>query len=301
MTIYQHPLAYLLAVEGAALLRAWSGDFDEPFVRARFDEVRRLITNETLAAHPGVHVEFGATDDAYRQWAETYDDPGNGLLVADLPFIDAVLDRRPPGVAVDTACGTGRLARRLAERGHRVLGVDRSPEMVRQAARNHRQIPFAVGDLYELPLGDATVDVLTNALALTHVADLARVFVEFARVLRSGGVAIVSDAHPGILRLGSVPKAEGSDGRPQQAAGYRHEVADYLRAALAAGFVVRGFYEPRPSEPPDDLPPAEPPPAAVLELGGWRDWPWSLMRFAPAAAAAAWNVPSVLVWHLERP
>jgi len=300
MMIYQHPLAYLLALEGVALLRAWSGDFDEPFVRARLDEIRRLIASETLANHPGVHVESGATDNAYRQWAETYDDPNNELLKADLRFIDAVLDRRPPGVAVDTACGTGRLARRLAERGHRVLGIDRSPDMVRRAARTHPHVPFAVGDLYELPLGDGTVDIVTNALALTHVADLERVFREFARVLRPGGVAVVSDAHPEILRLGSVPKAQGSDGRPQQAAGHRHAVADYLRAALAAGFVVRGFYEPRPSEPPAEPPPVATPPASLLDLGEWRDWPWSLIRFAPAAAAAAWNVPSVLVWHLER-
>jgi len=107
-TIYQHPLAYLLTTEGLALLRSWSGDFDEEFVRARLDEVRRLMANETLASHPGVHVESGATDNAYRQWAPTYDEPGNDLLVADLRMIDEVLAGRPAGTAVDAACGTGR-------------------------------------------------------------------------------------------------------------------------------------------------------------------------------------------------
>ena len=299
-TIYQHPLAYLLATEGLALLRAWGGDFDERFVRARLDEIRRLMVNETLANHPGVHVESGATDNAYRQWAATYDEPGNELLVADLAMIDEVLASRPRGTAVDTACGTGRLAQRLAARGHRVLGVDRSPEMVHQARRRVPGVPFAVGDLHALPVGDATVDVLTNALALTHVADLGPVFLEFARVLRRGGVAIVSDAHPELVRFGSVPKAVGPDGRPQQAAGHRHTVADYLRAALAAGFLVRGFYEPGPGEPSDEAPPAAPPLSSGRDLGEWREWPWSLLRFTPAAAAAAWNVPSVLVWHLER-
>ena len=33
--IYQHPLAYLIGLEGLALMRAWGGDFDEQFVRAR--------------------------------------------------------------------------------------------------------------------------------------------------------------------------------------------------------------------------------------------------------------------------
>jgi hypothetical protein len=30
--IYQHPLAYLLGLEGLALLRAWAGDYDAAFV-----------------------------------------------------------------------------------------------------------------------------------------------------------------------------------------------------------------------------------------------------------------------------
>ena len=41
--IYQHPLAYLLGIEGLALLRAWAGDYDEAFVTARLAEVRRLL------------------------------------------------------------------------------------------------------------------------------------------------------------------------------------------------------------------------------------------------------------------
>jgi SAM-dependent methyltransferase len=263
--------------------------------RADLDEIRGLLADEQLARHPGVLVESGATDIAYRQWASTYDDPGNELLVADLPFVDAILDHQPPGVAVDTACGTGRLARRLAERGHRVLGVDRSPEMVREAARNVPGVRFAIGDLHRLPVADASVDVLTNALALTHVADLRSVFAEWARVLRRGGVAIVSDAHPDLVRLGSVPKAEGADGRPQLAAARPHSVADYLRAALTAGFVVRGFAEPPPS-PPEPTAPSPP----ARELGQWRDWPWSLSACVPAAASVAWNVPSLVLWHFER-
>ena len=41
--IYQHPLAYLLGIEGVALLRAWAGDHDREFVHARLADVRRLL------------------------------------------------------------------------------------------------------------------------------------------------------------------------------------------------------------------------------------------------------------------
>jgi hypothetical protein len=73
--IYQHPLAYLLRLEGIALLRAWAGDYDKDFVRARLAEVRRLLDDELLANHDGVLVTRGDTVTAYRQWAATYDEP----------------------------------------------------------------------------------------------------------------------------------------------------------------------------------------------------------------------------------
>jgi hypothetical protein len=120
--MYQHPLAYLLGMERLALMRAWRGEYDEGFVRARFSEVRALLDDEALTGHPGVHVIHGATHDAYRQWAPSYNDPGNELLELDLPVIDDILADVPAGEAVDAACGTGRLAAKLAARDTRSLG-----------------------------------------------------------------------------------------------------------------------------------------------------------------------------------
>jgi hypothetical protein len=44
---FQHPLAHLIGLEGVALMRAWTGDSDETFVRARLDEVRTLLTDRS--------------------------------------------------------------------------------------------------------------------------------------------------------------------------------------------------------------------------------------------------------------
>jgi hypothetical protein len=41
--IYQHPLAFLLGLEGIALMRAFNGDYDEEFTRARIAEIRTLL------------------------------------------------------------------------------------------------------------------------------------------------------------------------------------------------------------------------------------------------------------------
>jgi hypothetical protein len=131
--IYQHPLAYLLGLEGAALLRGWAGDHDREFVRARLAEVRRLLHNEALAEHDGVDVGRGDTLAGYRAWSATYDDGRNSLFDADEPLVHEILAALPTGTAVDAACGTGRYAEHLAARGHRVIGVDSSAEMLDRA------------------------------------------------------------------------------------------------------------------------------------------------------------------------
>jgi hypothetical protein len=41
--LYQHPLAYLLGLEGLALLRAYEGRYGRGFTHERFEEIRRLL------------------------------------------------------------------------------------------------------------------------------------------------------------------------------------------------------------------------------------------------------------------
>ncbi len=294
--IYQHPLAYLLGIEGLALLRAWAGDhdYDKDFVVARLAEVRELLDDSTLAEHPGVLVEPDATPAAYAQWSAGYDAPGNPLFDLDEPLVDAILAGLPIGTAIDTACGTGRLTSRLLERGHRVLGVDSSLDMLGRARARLPGTPFVVGDLRRLPLADDCADLIVNGLALTHVADLGAVFVEAARVLRADGRLVVSDVHHDLVLLGSVVKATGAAGQPQIATTHRHTAADFLVASLAAGFRVLGYDEqPRPPEPAGAAP--EP----TSDVGSWRDWPWTLLGRVPDASRAAWDTPSVVVWHFQ--
>lgn len=50
--LYQHPLAYLLGLEGLALLRAFSGGYDGEFTLERFREIRELLDRRTSWAQP---------------------------------------------------------------------------------------------------------------------------------------------------------------------------------------------------------------------------------------------------------
>ena len=86
-------------------------------------------------------------------------------------------------MALDAACGTGRFAGFLARRGHRVIGVDSSPDMLAHARQRVPEAGFHVAGLARLRLPDDWVDVIICALALDHVPGLDPVLAEFARVL----------------------------------------------------------------------------------------------------------------------
>ena len=120
--IYQDPLAYLLGLEGIALLDAWAGDQDHAFTEARLAEIRRLLDDDKLRDR-GVLAERVSTVTVYGQWSATYDaGMGGGLFAMGEPIVPEYLGGREPGVALDAACETGRYAEFLAPAwapGHR--------------------------------------------------------------------------------------------------------------------------------------------------------------------------------------
>jgi ubiquinone/menaquinone biosynthesis C-methylase UbiE len=293
--IYQDPLGYLLGLEGIALLDAWAGDQDRAFTQARLAEIRRLLDDERLRDR-GVLVEQVSAAIVYEQVSAGYDaDAGGGLFATDEPVVAEYLASREPGVALDAACGTGRFAEFLASRGHRVIGVDSSPDMLARARQRVPEAEFHVAELDRLPLPDDCVDVIVCALALDHVPRLDPVLAEFARVLRPGGDLVISDIHHELLTRGSAMTTLGPAGEPRIAPSYRHQLGDYLRPALRHGLQVKRCEEPRVARPYE--PPAEP----ATEIGDWQDWPSSLTDYLPTAQRAAGGRPHLVIWHFQLP
>jgi SAM-dependent methyltransferase len=300
-TVYQHPLAYLLGLEGLALLRAFAGEYDREFTEARLLEVSALM-DSVLRSDDGGCARALTTAEGYRNWAATYDLQANQLIDQEQPIVRGILDRLPLGTALDAACGTGRHAAYLASLGHKVVGVDSSREMLTAARAKVPQGDFRLADLHYLPLPDNGVDVVVCALALTHVPDLLPVLSEFKRVLRPGGHLVISDSR-GFFGAITLPLVKtGPDGRPGYIPNRNRPTSEYLVAALSVGLEVRSCEEPRgPATLVDDdgIPSTASGPA-IAHVPGTPPNIWALHSWATAATNAAYrDNPAVIVWHFQ--
>ena len=122
-------------------------------------------------------------DERYRvgDWADV-DDP-SGILELAEPWL------KPPGLVLDVACGAGRNALFLAQRGFSVVAVDISWEGLQRLAHRTRAQRLPVypvhADLERFVLPDSSFDVIINTRFL-----LRSLFPAFRSVLKPGGLLV---------------------------------------------------------------------------------------------------------------
>jgi SAM-dependent methyltransferase len=232
----------LVGVEGLALLRHLY-DGTEDAADRRLAEVRRLLDEDAFSA--GEPIDEATPRFGYRAWSQSYDEPGNPIIALEQASVWPLLDSLAPGRALDAACGTGRHARRLVDRGHDVLGFDLTPEMIELAASKTPQADFQTGDLLAIPAADGQFDLVVCGLALSHLADLHAGIAELARVLRTGGELVISVLHPFQAYLGWHAPFRDSAGGRRFVREHAHTHADYLAAFRAVGLEASACVEPR--------------------------------------------------------
>jgi SAM-dependent methyltransferase len=274
-------LSELLAgVEGLALLRHLYDGTDAAAER-RLGELRAILDDEALSA--GELIRELTVKAGYAAWAETYEDPGNPIIALEQAAVWGLLDPLAPGQALDAACGTGRHARHLVERGHTVIGFDCTAEMIARAEVAVPGATFLEGELTAIPVADGEADLAVCALALSHLAELGGAVAELARVLAPGAHLVVSVLHPFLALLGWQAPFAAAGGERGFIREHAHSHSDYLAAFGAAGLELLDCLE------------------LELTADHVKD-KRRAFRYAPEAVAAAYvGIPGVLIWHVIKP
>lgn len=121
----------------------------------------------------------------------SYDRVGATLSFGQDPrWRHAMVSRVPRdgGTVLDVATGTGLVAEQLLARGHRVTGLDQSPDMLAVARQRFGdRVELVEASATEIPFPNASFDHLTFTYLLRYVDDPGATLAELARVVRPGG------------------------------------------------------------------------------------------------------------------
>ncbi len=110
-------------------------------------------------------------------------------------FFDEIVPL-PGRLTLELGCGEGRVARDLTARGHRVVGVDTSPTLLRHARDAHRGGAYVLCDARSLPFADQSFDLAVAYNSLMDVDGLDQAVREAARVLTPEGRLCMCVTHP---------------------------------------------------------------------------------------------------------
>lgn len=234
---------FVLGLEGLAILRSWM--IDPSTVKDRSKEVVELVRrlDEPPWSNSKRTIERPVTS-GYAESVKTYDDGPNPVILAEEPIVRRLLAQYPAGRALDAACGTGRHTANLTSLGHEVIGIDATAEMLAVAKSRVPSAQFKVADLASMPLPDSSVELAVCSLALTHCPTLSPAVAELSRVLKPGGIAVISDVHPFVVMLGSHFEYPEPDDQSGFVRNHAHLPSAYLSAFREAELDVVQCIEP---------------------------------------------------------
>lgn len=103
---------------------------------------------------------------------------------------------QPSKLAADIGAGTGFLTQGLIQRGLRVIAVDQSEAMLKEMGTKFQGIDavdYRIGEAENLPIEDKVVDYVFANMYLHHVENPPVAIKEMARILKLGGMLVITD------------------------------------------------------------------------------------------------------------
>ncbi|KIM09107.1 MAG: ubiquinone biosynthesis methyltransferase UbiE [Sulfurovum sp. PC08-66] len=122
----------------------------------------------------------------------------------------ALLGEKKVNLIVDVACGTGdmmeywrRQAKAKGIEVGRIVGIDPSEGMVNVGRQKFPHFDFEIAYATQLPLADASADIVSISYGIRNVLARQEAFGEFNRVLKMGGLVVILEftrqARPSIM------------------------------------------------------------------------------------------------------
>ncbi len=198
--------------------------------RDRFERVPRA------AALSGERFEQAAK--RYEDWYETR--AGRRASRAERQLLGALLAPFAAArSALEVGCGTGHFTGWLAQRGLRVIGLDRSLGMLAEMRRRRPACAAVQADAHALPLPDRSVDLVVFVTSLEFLGDPRAALGEAVRVARQGVIAVALNRFSaGALSRRVGPASRGAlrsaacDLSPRQLRGWTAEAASVRLVGL---------------------------------------------------------------------
>jgi ubiquinone/menaquinone biosynthesis C-methylase UbiE len=198
-------------------------------------------------------VQFFDVQAASGDWSRLYD-VSDGLSYHFHVRRQRVMELLPEtlGRVADLGCGPGIMVPLIRERGGSFVGVDLSPEMINAANARYGDLPgvsFAVGNTEALDLPDASVDQIVCMGVIEYLESPQKAFTEMGRILRPGGVAVVSVSRrihtDALARPLTAPVRWAARRAGFAGSGQVHRAGmqprEFQACAAAAGLVPDGF------------------------------------------------------------
>lgn len=142
--------------------------------------------------------QWNSSSDWYDKNMGEYGDGLNHNII--FPVINDILGDCSDKIILDSGCGSGYFAARLAKKAKKVIGTDFAEtfiEICKEKYKGISNLSFQVHDvLKEMPFTDGVFDFIVSKMVLQYVSSLDMFANEAKRVLNTGGQLVITVDHP---------------------------------------------------------------------------------------------------------
>lgn len=171
--------------------------------------------------------------EGYNLYASNYDQTSKFLDTFEKDFLLTILSKIKVVKALDLGCGTGRLIPTLKKSATKVTAADVSEEMLRIVKQKFPEVETSLANVNDLPFNEGYFDLVVASFLIVHVRDLEIAFDQIYRVLKDGGIFIVTN-----INQKKAPKLELKNGEEIVIESHYHRPVDVIKALEKSIFKI---------------------------------------------------------------